>query len=150
MGTAGAYALLEFDGATRELSYALLVQGLEHDEVTHIFRGPPGQNGPLLHVLADKAFTRIEGRVKLSADDVEDLQRGLLYLTVQSREHPGGLVRGQIFLPGREGRVGPFSCPPFRCTGSGPSTAERDVQPTSPGVRPPITGHGGLLGDGDR
>ena len=124
-----SHATLVFNDATREVEFAVLVVGLGPDEVTaaHIHRGARGVNGPVIHFFSDKGFTRVAGKVTLTADEVVDLRAGNLYVNVHSRQHPGGFARAQMLLPGSQT--------------SGPAPVTTQPAP----VAPPRTGDGGLL-----
>jgi hypothetical protein len=93
-----ANAQFYFDDETNELTYSVGITGVSSDEVTgaQIQRGAAGEAGPVAYTLADEGFTQITGSLDLSADDVDALMAGGLYLNVLSVDFPEGFARGQL------------------------------------------------------
>jgi amidase len=80
-------AKFEFDPATGKLAYNVTAEGFSIDEIlaATIHRKGSGENGPVIAVLANHAFKRIEGTENLSDPDREKLMTGALYLRIGSR-----------------------------------------------------------------
>jgi hypothetical protein len=114
---------LSFDYFTKELSYRVFVQGmsyLEGDdvEIIQIHLGMNGQNGPTILSLCNEKTGKghcregpglsvegvleendLKGPLKGSSFDelIEIFTSGKSYVYVQSRDHPEGEMRGQIY-----------------------------------------------------
>ena len=87
-GERGVTGKFRFDPTTNELTYQVTAPG---DAVAAtIHRGPKGENGPVMWVLANHSFKTIAGSEILSDPDRERLMSGGLYLRVGVR---GGEVR---------------------------------------------------------
>jgi hypothetical protein len=116
-------AYLSLDYFTKELSYRVFVQGmsyLEGDdvEIIQIHLGANGQNGPTILSLCNEKIGKghcregpglsvegileendLKGPLKGSSFDelMEIFTSGKSYVYVQSRDHPEGEMRGQIY-----------------------------------------------------
>jgi hypothetical protein len=92
-------AHFSFDDATGGLTYTLTVAGVSPDLVTgaQVRRGAVGASGPMVAILSDKGFGSISGKVTLSAADSADLKAGNLYTEIQTKGHPNGAARGQMY-----------------------------------------------------
>ena len=90
-----------FDVVRSELRYDLAVTGLSGDDVwmAHIHRGALGTNGPVLLEVSIGNGTTGSGVLKLAGRDRRDLDAGELYLSIHTRAHPAGALRGQLELP---------------------------------------------------
>ena len=88
----GAFRVAE-DGTISGAVTTKDVQGT----MAHIHRGAKGTNGPVI-VPLDKngdTYTVPAGR-KLTAQQIDDLKKGNLYVNVHTNRNKGGEVRGQI------------------------------------------------------
>jgi hypothetical protein len=97
-----AFGRFTFDDQTRVMTYAVTVNGMSSGLITasHIHRGAPGVNGPIVYTLSATGFTQVAGSITLTPEDVADLKAGLWYVNVHSVANPGGFARAQILLPG--------------------------------------------------
>jgi len=88
----GSFRIAE-DGAITGSVTTKDVQGT----MAHIHRGAKGTNGPVI-VPLDKngdTYSAPAGR-KLTAQQIEDLKKGNLYVNVHTARNKGGEVRGQL------------------------------------------------------
>jgi hypothetical protein len=92
---AGSRVEMTLDPSTYELSYTVTMSELDKDQVlqTCIHRGAKGENGPVVYILANEPEG---GSLRLEESDRKDLMDGKLYLTIYTRKHRGGEIRGQI------------------------------------------------------
>ena len=83
-----------FDPATNEVAYDV-TNDLPEGEIlaATIHRGAKLENGPVISVLSNHAFQRIEGTVTLSDPDRERLMSGGLYLRIALRTRSTGSIR---------------------------------------------------------
>jgi len=114
---------LSFDYFTKELSYSVFVQGMSYldgddVEIIQIHLGRNGQNGPTVLSLCNEKIGKghcregpglsvegvldendLKGPLKGSSFDelMEIFTSGKSYVYVQSRDHPEGEMRGQIY-----------------------------------------------------
>ena len=68
---------------------------LEVDQVlqTRIHRGAKGENGPVVYILSNGT----EGRsLRFEESDRQDIMEGKLYLSIYTKTHRAGELRGQI------------------------------------------------------
>ena len=84
------------DVPTGALSYELDISGVRADEVhaVDIHRAGDGPNGPVIYRLSGPGVTSASGTLTLSGPEVGALRDGRLYLSVYTREHPGGAGAG--------------------------------------------------------
>lgn len=71
------------------------VHNVEAPEAAHIHMAPAGENGPIVFPF-ESAESPIEATWDLSAEDVDDLLAGDLYVNVHTEELPDGAIRGQM------------------------------------------------------
>jgi hypothetical protein len=65
--------------------------------MAHIHRGAKGANGPVIVPLDKNGDTySVPAGRKLSAAQMEDLKKGMLYVNVHTNRNKGGEVRGQL------------------------------------------------------
>ncbi|MFB5601066.1 MAG: CHRD domain-containing protein [Nitrososphaeraceae archaeon] len=114
---------LSFDPYVSELQYEVFLEGLSYEEgddveIIQIHLGKPGQDGPTVLSLCDekkgKGHCRegpglsvegilkekdLKGPLKGSSlhELIELIESGDSYVYVQSRDHPEGEIRGQIY-----------------------------------------------------
>ena len=91
----GLRGLFTLEGSRRELTFALSVHGVFDDDVlfSHIHRrSGPGATGPVLHLLGGRARPRVSGTLPLSADDLDRLVAGDLYVDVHTAKNLAGIA----------------------------------------------------------
>ncbi|HTP09549.1 MAG TPA: CHRD domain-containing protein [Anaerolineae bacterium] len=99
--TAGSgVAIFTYDQATHTLHYEMATYGLTNVTASHIHRGAPGIPGPVAYPLTTPITGTSVGNVVLSAADEALLFSGDLYVNVHTTAHPGGEIRGQIYVTG--------------------------------------------------
>ncbi len=93
------------------LTYSLTVSGLEGTgPVVRVYKGLPGQTGPLVLTLSGGPTTWAGATAPLTGKPFAYLSSGLLHVQVHSLLYPDGEVRGQIvpsFTPYGSGCPGP-------------------------------------------
>ncbi|HXH22064.1 MAG TPA: CHRD domain-containing protein [Dehalococcoidia bacterium] len=138
-----------------EADYTVDVKGISGTlvEGADLRYGPPGGEGPVVRHLAGSGFIVTSGRLHLTPEELADLVAGNYYVTVYTKDHPGGELRGQVyvppgFLPGTtpNGTERSFAGIPAP-TEPGPAPApapEPSVAPPRASITPPNTGEAGL------
>lgn len=136
-----------------EADYTVDVKGLSQTlvEGADIHRGIPGEEGPVVRHLADGGFIVTSGRLRLTPAELEEMLSGVWYVSVKTKGHPEGEMRGQVvapsgFLPTPPTPVPLVPTPPV----SPPPQPPVDAPPpqTVTGIRPPNTGDAGLVTGG--
>ncbi|MFQ5341158.1 MAG: CHRD domain-containing protein [Anaerolineae bacterium] len=99
--TATGQAMLFLSDDEERLTYRVSVENIENITATHIHRGQPGENGPIIFDLFDGTGTfdsanPITGTLTILASDVSDLRDGNYYVNVHTDDHPDGEIRGQV------------------------------------------------------
>jgi hypothetical protein len=89
---ATGHCLARLDGNTFEVICRHTVENVTQ---AHIHRAAAGVDGPITHPF-ESAESPFRGVFEFSADDLADLEAGLLYINVHSDAFPAGEVRGQI------------------------------------------------------
>ena len=95
---ARARARFTFDVTTGALSYDVEVFDVVAGEIhsVNLHRGATGQNGAVIYRLSGPGEQAAVGSVTLKNTERVALMKGELYLSVYTRDHPGGAVRGQL------------------------------------------------------
>src|SRR5690606_6068247 len=108
-----------------------------------IHRGAPGSNGPVVKHVSDGGFIVTSARVEFTPAELQAMARGEFYVSLKTRDHPEGALRGQIEVPAGflPERFAP-SVPQATGTAADASTATPNA-PAGP-IRPPNTGSAGL------
>lgn len=93
-----AQASLRFDPSTSTLDYAVVLCGVDAEEVLAIAlsRGTDGADGPALHRLSGPGLAVASGACVLPGSHVADLRGGRLSLRVFTRARPHGALRARI------------------------------------------------------
>jgi len=101
--TATGEGQLTFDLVTGAVSGGVTLTGITAT-LAHIHGGIAGTNGPVLvdflPSAGDSNRWEVEAGDALTAEQVDALLAGQLYVNVHSAAHPGGEIRGQIKPPG--------------------------------------------------
>ena len=106
---AGLAALMLNDDGT-ELAYEIRVWGIPAVAAAHFHNAPMGENGGVVRELAGEieedmwvsagVWSSDEADQPLSADLVDELMAGNIYINVHTADYGPGEVRGQILLSG--------------------------------------------------
>ena len=91
-------ATATLDTATHELTYDVTFSGFSSDVTAAHIHGPAeaGKNAGVLIPLGNAPKSPIHGTAKLTAEQEQQLQNGLLYVNVHTKNNPGGAIRGQL------------------------------------------------------
>ncbi len=99
-GARGVFtATVTESGATRTLSWKLTFSGLSGKAVAaHIHKGKAGVAGAVIVPLCGPCKTGQTGRLRVSHDAADVLERGGAYVNVHTAKNAAGEVRGQLKL----------------------------------------------------
>jgi len=88
---------IDFDPATKKLSWKLTYSGLTGPATMAHFHGPaePGKNAGVAVPIAP-ASSPSEGSATLTDAQAADLMAGKLYINVHTEANKGGEIRGQV------------------------------------------------------
>src|ERR1700751_4851901 len=91
-------ATATLDTATHELTVDVTFSGFSSDVTAAHIHGPAaaGKNAGVLVPLGNAPKSPIHGTAKLTAGEDAQLTEGLYYVTVHTKNNPGGAIRGQL------------------------------------------------------
>lgn len=89
---------LDYDAATKKLSWKLTYSGLSGPATAAHFHGPAetGKNAGVMVPIPGAANSPAEGSATLTDAQASDLLAGKLYVNVHTAANPGGEIRGQV------------------------------------------------------
>ena len=89
---------LDYDAATKKLSWKLTYSGLSGPATAAHFHGPAeaGKNAGVMVPIPGIATSPAEGSATLTDAQASDLQAGKLYVNIHTAANPGGEIRGQV------------------------------------------------------
>ena len=89
---------IDYDAATKKLSWKLTYTGLSGPAKAAHFHGPadPGKNGGVAVAIPGATKSPAEGSATLTDAQAADLEAGKLYVNVHTEANPGGEIRGQV------------------------------------------------------
>ena len=89
---------VDFDPATKKLSWKLTHSGLSGPATAAHFHGPgePGKNAGVAVPIPNAASSPVEGSATLTDAQAADLAAGKYYINVHTAANPGGEIRGQV------------------------------------------------------
>ncbi len=89
---------VDFDPATKKLSWKLTHSGLSGPATAAHFHGPgePGKNAGVAVAIPNAASSPVEGSATLTDAQAADLAAGKYYVNVHTAANPGGEIRGQV------------------------------------------------------
>jgi mono/diheme cytochrome c family protein len=133
--TASGTGQLTFDLVTGAVTGGITVSGITAT-LAHIHRSIAGTNGPVIvdfvQSAADPNRWDAEAGGQLTAEQIDDLLAGRLYVNVHSAAYPAGEIRGQIKPPHIEIAIADLSganvVPPVVTTASGIAAATLDAR----------------------
>jgi hypothetical protein len=89
---------IDYDAATKKLSWTLTYSGLSGPATAAHFHGPaePGKNATVAVAIPNAGKSPVEGSATLTDAQAADLTAGKYYINVHTTANPGGEIRGQV------------------------------------------------------
>ncbi|WP_441237279.1 CHRD domain-containing protein [Bradyrhizobium sp. 930_D9_N1_4] len=89
---------LDYDAASKKLSWKLSYSGLSGPATAAHFHGPAeaGKNAGVAVPIPGAANSPVEGSATLTDAQAADLLGGKLYVNIHTAANPGGEIRGQV------------------------------------------------------
>ena len=89
---------IDYDPATKKLSWKLTYTGLTGSATAAHFHGPAaaGENGKVEVAIPGATSSPSEGSATLTDAQAADLEAGKLYVNVHTAANPAGEIRGQV------------------------------------------------------
>jgi hypothetical protein len=89
---------IDYDPATKKLSWKLTYSGLSGPATAAHFHGPaePGKNAGVAVAIPNATASPAEGSATLTDAQAADLMSGKYYVNVHTAANPGGEIRGQV------------------------------------------------------
>ena len=89
---------VDYDAATKKLSWKLTYSGLSGPATAAHFHGPAeaGKNGGVAVAIPNATSSPAEGSATLTDAQAADLAAGKYYVNVHTAANPGGEIRGQV------------------------------------------------------
>jgi hypothetical protein len=96
--TATGTADIDYDPATKKLSWKVTYSGLSGPATAAHFHGPAaaGANAGVKVPIANPATSPVEGSATLTDEQAADLMGGKYYINIHTAANPGGEIRGQV------------------------------------------------------
>ena len=91
-------AAIDYDAATKKLSWKLTYTGLSGPATAAHFHGPAeaGKNAGVAVAIPNAGTSPVEGSATLTDAQAADLTAGKYYVNVHTAANPGGEIRGQV------------------------------------------------------
>jgi CHRD domain-containing protein len=91
-------ANINYDPATKKLSWTLTYSGLTGPATAAHFHGPAeaGKNAGVAVAIPNAGKSPVEGSATLTDAQAADLVAGKYYVNVHTQANPGGEIRGQV------------------------------------------------------
>lgn len=89
---------IDYDAATKKLSWKLTYSGLSGPATAAHFHGPAeaGKNAGVALAIPNATASPVEGSATLTDAQAADLMAGKYYVNVHTAANPGGEIRGQV------------------------------------------------------
>jgi hypothetical protein len=89
---------IDYDAASKKLSWKLTYSGLSGPATAAHFHGPAeaGKNGGVAVAIPNATSSPSEGSATLTDAQAADLMAGKYYVNVHTAANPGGEIRGQV------------------------------------------------------
>jgi hypothetical protein len=89
---------VDYDAATKKLTWTLTYSGLSGPATAAHFHGPAeaGKNAGVKVPIANATSSPAEGSATLTDEQAADLLAGKYYINVHTAANPGGEIRGQV------------------------------------------------------
>ncbi|MCA6117726.1 CHRD domain-containing protein [Bradyrhizobium sp. WSM 1738] len=96
--TATGTADIDYDPASKKLSWKLSYSGLSGPATAAHFHGPAeaGKNAGVAVAIPNAASSPVEGSATLTDAQAADLVAGRYYINIHTAANPGGEIRGQV------------------------------------------------------
>ncbi len=89
---------LDYDAASKKLTWKLTYSGLSGPATAAHFHGPAesGKNAGVAVAIPNAASSPVEGSATLTDAQAADLMAGKYYINIHTAANPGGEIRGQV------------------------------------------------------
>ena len=89
---------LDYDAASKKLSWKLNYSGLSGPATAAHFHGPAeaGKNAGVAVAIPNATASPVEGSATLTDAQAADLTAGKYYINIHTAANPGGEIRGQV------------------------------------------------------
>jgi hypothetical protein len=89
---------IDYDPASKKLSWTLSYSGLTGPAIAAHFHGPaePGKNAGVMVPIPNASSSPVEGSATLTDAQAADLEAGKYYVNVHTAANPAGEIRGQV------------------------------------------------------
>jgi hypothetical protein len=89
---------IDYDPATKKLSWKLSYSGLSGPAIAAHFHGPAeaGKNAGVAVAIPNASSSPVEGSATLTDAQAADLVAGRYYINIHTAANPGGEIRGQV------------------------------------------------------
>jgi hypothetical protein len=89
---------IDYDAATKKMSWKLTYSGLSGPATAAHFHGPaePDKNAGVALAIPNATSSPTEGSATLTDAQAADLTAGKYYINVHTAANPGGEIRGQV------------------------------------------------------
>src|SRR5215470_12598219 len=96
--TATGSADIDYDAATKKLSWKVTYSGLSGPATAAHFHGPAeaGKNAGVAIAIPNAGSSPVEGSATLTEAQAADLESGKYYVNIHTAANPGGEIRGQV------------------------------------------------------
>ncbi len=96
--TATGTADIDYDPATKKLSWKLTYSGLSGPATAAHFHGPAetGKNAGVAVAIPNAGKSPVEGSATLTDAQAADFMAGKYYVNIHTQANPGGEIRGQV------------------------------------------------------
>jgi hypothetical protein len=89
---------IDYDAATKKLSWKVTYSGLSGPATAAHFHGPAevGKNAGVAVAIPNAGTSPVEGSATLTDAQAADLMAGKYYVNIHTAANPGGEIRGQV------------------------------------------------------
>jgi hypothetical protein len=89
---------IDYDAATKKLTWKLSYSGLSGPATAAHFHGPAeaGKNAGVAVAIPNATSSPVEGSATLTDAQAADLMAGKYYVNIHTAANPGGEIRGQV------------------------------------------------------
>jgi opacity protein-like surface antigen len=96
--TGSGQAAVTLDTATHQITYDVTFSGFSSDATAAHIHGPAaaGKNAGVVVPLGNAPKSPIHGTATLTADQQKELEDGMMYVNVHTKNNPSGAIRGQL------------------------------------------------------